>query len=81
VCSPESARGIAPGPHLLQASDDAAPAAQIARLLIDREARAGVEAAVRAFAGRMQGWPEVAQVYAQIIYAQLIKEAKTPRGR
>jgi len=75
VSSRESARGVAPGPHLLQAADDAALAALIVRLLLDPAARAGVEAAVRAFAGRMQTWPEVAGRY-----AELIKEAKEHHG-
>jgi glycosyltransferase involved in cell wall biosynthesis len=74
VCSPESARGVVPGPHLLQAGDDTGVAGQITRLLLDRAARALAEAEVRAFAGRMQTWPEVAQRY-----AELIKEAKTHR--
>jgi glycosyltransferase involved in cell wall biosynthesis len=75
VSSRESARGVAPGPHLLQAEDDAALAEQIVRLLLDPAVRTATEEAVRAFAGRMQTWPEVAGRY-----AELIKEAKEHRG-
>lgn len=63
VCSPEAARGLAPGEHLALGADAEQLASQALDLLADPERRQRVGAAAAAVAHGLPDWDEVAQSY------------------